>query len=297
MSKELATVGREAPQIIKDFQDIAKVAEAISKSQVFGLTEPQAITLMMLALDNGITPMQAFTRYHLIPQRNGGTKPSLSAAAMLSNFQQAGGSVKWHTDLGDGKTQSATFTHPKYAPEGVKCTITFDQMKASGVCMGKDGVKENWRKFPDAMLRARVISKAIRAIAPGLAEGLYTPEELADSDMPVTSVDPPVSAPDRAHIPDAEIIEDKPKEKPAGKKSTYEEILASLKKAHDLETIAAVEEISLGYKWQEATQIKLAEAFDDAKLRVEATTMEQASAPQEPVYGQPSEDDELGGRL
>jgi hypothetical protein len=49
---------------------------------------------------------------------------------------------------------------------------------------GKDRIDQpdsNWAKDRGAMLRARLITKAIRIIAPELIAGVYTPEELEDS--------------------------------------------------------------------------------------------------------------------
>lgn len=39
---------------------------------------------------------------------------------------------------------------------------------------------ENWQKYPRAMLRARLISEGVRTIFPGVAIGLYTPEEVVE---------------------------------------------------------------------------------------------------------------------
>ena len=38
--------------------------------------------------------------------------------------------------------------------------------------------KDNYKKFPRQMLRARVISEGVRAVYPGVLQGMYTPEEV-----------------------------------------------------------------------------------------------------------------------
>jgi len=59
-------------------------------------------------------------------------------------------------------------------------TATYDEFVKNGVAMGAKGVKDNWRKFPKAMLRARVISDAVRTLKPEIIFGYYTPEEVED---------------------------------------------------------------------------------------------------------------------
>ena len=40
--------------------------------------------------------------------------------------------------------------------------------------------RDTWKSYPRAMLRARVISEGVRTSFPGVAIGVYTPEELQD---------------------------------------------------------------------------------------------------------------------
>ena len=40
--------------------------------------------------------------------------------------------------------------------------------------------KDNWKNYPRAMLRARVISEGVRTCYPAIASGIYTPEEVGD---------------------------------------------------------------------------------------------------------------------
>ncbi|MBK8271408.1 MAG: recombinase RecT, partial [Planctomycetes bacterium] len=59
--------------------------------------------------------------------------------------------------------------------------------------------KDMWKKFPRAMLRARVISEGIRTVFPGVLAGMYTPEEVRDmqdvkgeaEDFRSNPIDPP----------------------------------------------------------------------------------------------------------
>jgi hypothetical protein len=39
-----------------------------------------------------------------------------------------------------------------------------------------------WKKYPDAMLRSRVIAEGVRAVFPGCLSGFYTTEEVQDNE-------------------------------------------------------------------------------------------------------------------
>jgi len=90
---------------------------------------------------------------------------------MLARFQQAGGSVVWKEYTNDAVT--GLFTHPQGG--SLEVTWTLVQAKSIGIAN-----KDNWKNYPRAMLRARVISEGIRAVFPGCVVGVYTPEEVQD---------------------------------------------------------------------------------------------------------------------
>jgi hypothetical protein len=58
--------------------------------------------------------------------------------------------------------------------------VTFDELKQNGVAIGKNGIKDNWRKFPREMLKARCMATYIRALCPEALGGMYTQEETMD---------------------------------------------------------------------------------------------------------------------
>jgi hypothetical protein len=149
------------------YADIERMALAISKSKLFGITDPnQAIALMLVAQAEGMHPATAARDYHIVQGR-----PTLKADAMLARFITAGGSVKWssYTDA----LVSATFSHP----QGGTIEISWDMPRAKKAELGGKGM---WVKYPRQMLRARVISEGVRTVYPGIAVGIYTPEEAQD---------------------------------------------------------------------------------------------------------------------
>jgi hypothetical protein len=152
---------------IVPYNDQERMAQAIAKSQLFGLKNPdQVLALMAVAQAEGRHPGSVARDYHIIQGR-----PALRADAMLARFQQAGGSVRW-IKYADEEVK-AEFSHP----QGGSLTLswTFEQAKRIGLTS-----KDNWRNYPRAMLRARVISEGIRTVYPGVLTGEYTPEEVMD---------------------------------------------------------------------------------------------------------------------
>ena len=154
---------------IVPYQDLEKMADAMVKSNLFGIkTVPQALSLMAIAQAEGKHPALAAQEYHVIQGR-----PALKADTMLARFQQAGGVVEW-CDYSDAKV-SGRFSHPQSSPKPVLIEWTFAQAQKIGLT-GKD----NWKNYPRAMLRARVISEGVRTVYPGIAIGTYSVEEMQD---------------------------------------------------------------------------------------------------------------------
>ena len=152
---------------IVPFEQQMTLARAFARSGLFGLKdETQALALMALCEAEGLHPAQAIRDYHIIQG-----KPAMKADAMLARFQKAGGSVSWSA-YGDDQVVG-TFTHP----QGGSVTIDWTIARAKGI--GLAG-KDNWKHYPRNMLRARCISEGVRAVYPGIATGIYTPEELQD---------------------------------------------------------------------------------------------------------------------
>ena len=165
------------------------MANHFVKSGLFGIRKiEEAVSLMIIAQAEGRHPGTVASEYHIIQGR-----PALKADAILARFQSAGGRVEWHeyTD----ECVCGTFSHP--AGGSLKVDWDMTRAKAAGL-----GGKDNWKKYPRQMLRARAISDGVRGVYPAVLQGFYTPEEVQD----FTSAPVAVSA-----TP----IEDKPKRKKA----------------------------------------------------------------------------------
>lgn len=157
--------------VIMSVRDIHIMADAIAKSNLFGIKRvEEAMALMLIAQAEGSHPAIAIRDYQLIQG-----KPSLKADAMLARFQSAGGKVEW-LELTD-KRVAAKFIHHA----GGNVEIDWDMKRAEAAGLAS---KDNWKKYPRQMLRARVISEGIRTVFPGVLVGSYTPEEVQDFDEP-----------------------------------------------------------------------------------------------------------------
>ena len=149
------------------FESMERMASAVAKSGLFGVKTPdQALALMLVAQAEGRQPATAAQEYHIIQNR-----PALKADTLLARYQQAGGTVKFE-ELSE-KRCAATFSHPASGAFTIDWTIEMAQR--AGLAN-----KDTWKSYPRAMLRARVISEGVRTSFPGVAIGVYTPEELQD---------------------------------------------------------------------------------------------------------------------
>lgn len=150
--------------------DIRQMAEVAAKSGLFpAIRSPEAaMALMMICNSEGLHPMQALRRYHIVDG-----KPSMRADAMLAEFQERGGKVEW-IERSDERAE-AVFAAPGAKPEKVSWSI--QQARNAGLAS-----KDVWRKYPRQMLSARVTSEGVRLVMPSIVVGIYTPEEVQDFD-------------------------------------------------------------------------------------------------------------------
>jgi hypothetical protein len=149
------------------FQDMQQMAEVAAGSKMFGFKNTQeAMAIMLLCQAENLHPAVAMRDFHVIQGR-----PALKADAMLARFQQAGGKVEWK-EYTDEKV-TGVFSHPQGGT--LELSWTLAKAKAIGIAN-----KDNWKNYPRAMLRARVVSEGIRSVYPGCVVGVYTPEEVQD---------------------------------------------------------------------------------------------------------------------
>jgi hypothetical protein len=163
MDKEVALI---------PFTELQAMAQVMGKTGMFGKSPDQLLSLMLIAQAEGIHPAIASQEYDIIQG-----KPAINSRAALARFQAAGGSIQWITRTAQEAT--AVFSHP----QGGQLQITWTMARAEQA--GLAG-KDLWKKYPEAMLSARVVAEGVRAVYPAALSRLYTVEEVQDFDLPKT---------------------------------------------------------------------------------------------------------------
>lgn len=251
--------------------DVRELAKAVAESGLFptAKTHQSAFALMMLCQAEGLHPMQAMRRYHII---NG--QPSMKADAMLAEFQLRGGTVEWkqHDEL----ACEGIFVAP-----GVVGQTTIRWTYEDAVKAGVAKTNANYDKYRRQMLRARVISEGIRMTMPAVVMGLYTPEEVEDFEKP----------PAQGRMIDAEIVpppeppKEEPKNVPAPPKDPAELArLDDLKKARAIvgelkwEAKTATARIGEWFGKKKTSDLDATEAKTFLRLMIAASTGDEALA-------------------
>lgn len=147
--------------------EMESMARHIVASKLFGAKDiPQAMSLMLLAQAEGVHPMTAIQDFDIVQGR-----PARKTHSILARFQAAGGSVAWEEI--SGTRACGTFSHKSGGSVRVEWTIQQAQK------VGLTG-KDNWKNYPQAMLRARCIAEGVRAVYPGAIGGALSVEEAQD---------------------------------------------------------------------------------------------------------------------
>jgi hypothetical protein len=169
----LVAVGGESYAALVDSMDaLDRLGETIAYSGMFGAkNKEQGRILALQCVTEKKAPLELAKNYHLIDG-----KLSMRADAMLAGYRQRGGKVQWQQF--DDKGAKARWI---YDGNDLVLSYTLDDAQKAGAWPAKPG--SNWAKFPAAMLRARLISTAVRMLAPEVNCGMYVPEEL---DTPIT---------------------------------------------------------------------------------------------------------------
>jgi len=147
-----------------------------ARSGLFGCEKAeQGMVLAMACLTEKKSPVQLLKEYHIIQG-----KLCKTSASMLSDYKRAGGKCQWISGLTDGEMAKARFT---YKENDIEVTYTLKDAEREGLTQ-KGG---SWKRNTADMLRARLVSKTLRMIAPEVEGGaIYEPSEI-ESIAPVQS--------------------------------------------------------------------------------------------------------------
>lgn len=151
----------------------------LMQSPMLGINTPgDAFVLAWHCLAEGISPLEFSKRYHLI-----GGKLTMRADYMHAAFRNAGGRIEWLNTGEDGIEAVGNF-YAEDEDKPVRVSFSIEDARkllgknAKHNCDAIDAPGSGWTKDRGAMLRARVISKGIRMVAPEVIAGVYTPDEL-----------------------------------------------------------------------------------------------------------------------
>ena len=148
---------------------IQAFGDIIAKSGFNGCTKvEQGVIIAFTCMAEKITPLDFAQKYDIIHGR-----PTKKAAVMLAEFRQLyGGDYDWVADGEDGK-KATLLLHHKGKKRG-PVSFTIKEAESLGLTS-----KDNWKKQPAAMLRARCATKALRMHVPEIAAGIYAPDEVS----------------------------------------------------------------------------------------------------------------------
>lgn len=167
-----------------------KLSETFHESGLLprGVSSPAAaFTIIATGAELGLSPMASLRSIHIIEG-----KPVLSAALIA-------GIVQRRPDLCEGfalvesSDTIATYETTRRGQAPVRMSFTIEQAQRAGLT-GKD----NWRKYPHAMLRARASAELARAVYPDVVGGLYDPDEIPGAEVRTAEPRPVVQPPPQA---------------------------------------------------------------------------------------------------
>ena len=150
------------------WEQMQQQADVLVKSQFFPSsikTASQALAVMMMGRELGIPPMEAIRNIHPIDG-----KPTCGASLMGALILRSGGTYSINESTNE--RCSITFTR-RTGGKMYTHEFTIADAKSAGLAG-----KQNWQKYPKAMLFSRCLSAGARAFMPDVISGIYTPEEL-----------------------------------------------------------------------------------------------------------------------
>jgi hypothetical protein len=189
-------------------QAAIQLGEAFAKSGMFGCTRSeQGTVLAFTCMCERSSPTELLRRYHLT---NDG-KLTRRADSVLTDFRERGGKHKWirtgDEPVANPDDRVAT-VQLKYDGETLEVSYSMREAKAAGLIKEKSA----WVKSPADMLRATVIRKGVRMLAPEVFAG-GVPEEAMEQEHAPQLVLTPAAAPAHAVVKqmppdlvDAEVI-------------------------------------------------------------------------------------------
>lgn len=167
-----AVLSPNAVTTLEQFEGMMAIAEKLLDTGFLPVelhTPAQVVAVTLTGQELGIPMMMSLRLIHIVKG-----KPGSAAELMLAMFFRAGGRVQWlRFDEREAKCRLVR----KNGDEHVH-TFSVDDARRAGLVHERLKLDAAWVKYRPAMLRARCLSAGLRAFAPDVIGGLYTPDEL-----------------------------------------------------------------------------------------------------------------------
>ena len=159
-------------RVTNPIEFVATMGEKLAKSGFAGCSKiEQGEMIILECMARKMSPFEFSSTYHIVQN-----KLTMRSDAMLARAMKLGVKVRWKQF--DDKAAIADFIVDGHSTE-IGYTIK-DAARA-----GLANRAGSWKTHTPEMLRARLISKAIRMVMPEAIHGIYTPEEIQES-VPVS---------------------------------------------------------------------------------------------------------------
>lgn len=170
------------PASIDEAQRFAEIA---ANTQLTSVRSPHdAIALIAMGVELGLTPFQALRSIHVIKG-----KPCLSADLMVGLVKRHP-ACEWFRLVESTNELAIYETKRREEPEPTRMQWSIEDAKRA-----KLTGNPTWGNFPAAMLRARCSSALARAVYPDVVGGLYDPDEMQPGHaVDITPTPSPVAA-------------------------------------------------------------------------------------------------------
>lgn len=157
------------------FEQALKFAATIAKTGICGVKTAEEVLVRIAAgRELGIGAMQSLRQIYVV---NG--RPSLDASLILGLCLSS--PVCEYFEIAESSAHKATFKAKRRGRPEQVMTWTIEQARAA-----KLADKDNWKGYPDAMLRARCVAALARVVFPDVLGGFYAREEMEDGAIDTT---------------------------------------------------------------------------------------------------------------
>jgi hypothetical protein len=185
--------------IPRTLTEVSSLAEVLAQSNLMPkdlIGKSANVVVQILAgQELGLSPMAAIRGIHVIEGR-----PILSADTMVG-LVLSSGLAEFFACVEDTDASVTYETKRKGSPVAQRLSWTVADTKRAGVQL-----KDNWRMFPRAMMKARAKSALARDVYPDVLAGCYDPDEVQVPAREPVRQPAPVAV--EAPVEDAEIVED-----------------------------------------------------------------------------------------